>query len=74
MIYASINAVVIYVRLLPLPPRSLMCLSSLSVVEEMSELFRNDLLPSADEVAALCLQFATPPMVDSNDINPSSEL
>ena len=46
-----------------------MCLSSLSVVDEMSELFRNDLLPSADEVAALSLQFAQPPMADSADIN-----
>ena len=46
-----------------------MCLSWLSVVDEMSELFRNDLLPSADEVAALSLQFAQPPMADSADIN-----
>ena len=53
------------------PPssRSLMCLSSLSVVDEMSELFRNNLLPLADEVAALSLQFAQPPMADSADIN-----
>ena len=53
----------------PPPRRSLMCLSSLAVVDEMSELFRNDLLPSADEVAALSLQFAQPPMADSADIN-----
>ena len=57
----------------PPPPRSLMCLSSLSVVDEMSELFRNDLLPSADEVAALSLQFAQPPMADSADINDLGE-
>ena len=51
------------------PCRSLMCLSSLAVVEEMAELFRNNLLPSADEVAALSLQFAQPPMLDSADLS-----
>ena len=55
------------------PRRSLICLNSLSIVDEMSELFRNDLLPSADEVAALSLQFAQPPMADSADINDLGE-
>ena len=50
-----------------------MCLCSLVVVEEMSELCRNDLLPSADQVAALSLQFAQPPRLDSADLSDLGE-
>ena len=42
-----------------------MALNSLAVVEEMSEVYRNDLLPTADQVAALSLQFAQPQRLDS---------
>lgn len=40
--------------------RALMHLSELSLVSEMADIIRNDLLPSAQEVAALSLQFAVP--------------
>ncbi len=41
-------------------PRALMVLNELSSVREMSDVTRNNLFPSAEEVTALSVQFALP--------------
>ena len=42
--------------------RALMCLNDLGVANLMTDLTRNNLFPSSEEVAALSLQFALPTM------------
>ena len=52
------------------PPlcRALMCLNELSVVSEMGDVTRNGLFPTAEEVAALSLQFAVPAGLEEADM------
>ena len=42
-----------------------MCLSELDVAKEMADLTRNNLFPTANEVAALSLQFSHPSNIES---------